>query len=305
MNQSNSDRLLQVKFSTRRARGFTLIELLVVIAIIGILASILIPALARSKARAQGVFCVNNTKQLTLAWVMYADDHGGRLAYNLGVEGVNKVSDVDASQMHMNWANNQLDWTLNTDNTNVLKLTDNGLGPYVSKSAGAFRDPADNVLHPDQQGQGWSGRVRSYSMNAMIGDAGEFSASGVNENNPEYMQFFSYGAVARRASDIFVFVDEHPDSIDDGYFVNRAEDHRWHDLPASYHNGAATFSFADGHSEMHRWQAASTKVEPLPYAYTSKYPIEINSKAELRDFYWVISKMSIERYTETPAADPQ
>src|ERR1051325_2286632 len=94
--------------AARRGVGFTLVELLVVVAIIGILAGILLSALSRSKARAQGIFCMNNTRQLTVAWVVYADDHSGRLAYNLG---------KGDRSMPFNWANNVLDWEVNPDNT--------------------------------------------------------------------------------------------------------------------------------------------------------------------------------------------
>ena len=104
--------------------GFTLVELLVVIAIVGVLSAILLPALAKSKARAQGVSCLNNTKQLTVAWVLYSDDHSGRLAYNLGstiatpaLLGLNPTV-----PMSVNWADNVLDWNLNSDNTNAAKM---------------------------------------------------------------------------------------------------------------------------------------------------------------------------------------
>src|SRR4051812_41592601 len=137
--------------------GFTLIELLVVIAIIAILSSILLPALSRSRARAQGIFCLNNTKQLTIAWMVYADDHNGKLAYNLGWNGTN-------SPMEINWVNNVLSWNagVNSDNTNVSKVVETGLGPYANKSASVYRCPSDNVLSSDQQKAGWPSRVRSY-----------------------------------------------------------------------------------------------------------------------------------------------
>jgi len=108
-----------------RSYGFTLIELLVVVAVIGILAGILLPTLAKSKARAQGVFCLNNTKQLTLAWIMYADDHNGRLAYNLGASGgMGMAAKPGSPPMKMNWANNVLTWGLDPDNTNSEQMVD-------------------------------------------------------------------------------------------------------------------------------------------------------------------------------------
>src|ERR1035437_3704340 len=151
--------------------GFTLIELLVVIAVIGILASLLMPALSKAKARAQSVFCMNNTKQLTLAWNVYADDHDGRLAYNLAMNAKNPSQPV-ALRTNLNWVNNVMDWELHPDNTNLAGITEASLAPYAG-SVGIYRCPADYVLSDIQRSAGWSARVRSYSMNAMVGDAGE------------------------------------------------------------------------------------------------------------------------------------
>jgi prepilin-type processing-associated H-X9-DG protein len=141
--------------------------------------------------------------------------------------------------------------------------------------------------------------VRSYSMNAMVGDAGNFSQTGTNLNNPNYVQFFRIFTVPQ-PSDIFVFLDEHPDSIDDGYFLNRETAQPiWNDLPASYHDGAASFSFADGHSEHHRWQNASTKQPARAYGINAPLPMPISDG--LTDYSWVLSKMSVERSSDPNA----
>jgi len=203
--------------------------------------------------------------------------------------------------MSLNWANNVLNWDLSSDNTNAAKLIASGLGPYLSGSANAYRCPSDHVLSGVQEAAGWTERVRSYSMNAMVGDAGAFSQSGLNVNNPDYVQFFQLTSIPR-PENIFVFLDEHPDSIDDGYFLNRSESYQWHDLPASYHDGSASFSFADGHSEKHRWRAATTRPVARPGA--AGLPIQLpktslDLRNEFADFYWVISKMSVERNPET------
>ena len=128
-------------------------------------------------------------------------------------------------------------------------------------------------------------------MNASVGDAGDVTKWGYNINNPDYMQFFRLSSIPQ-PSNIFVFLDEHPDSIDDGYFVNKAYYTEWFRLPGSYHNGAASFSFADGHSEIHRWQFASTKPPSKPFA--AGLPIEIQS-TEQGDFNWLLQRMSTER----------
>jgi prepilin-type N-terminal cleavage/methylation domain-containing protein/prepilin-type processing-associated H-X9-DG protein len=222
-------------------RGFTLAELLVVVAIIGILAGLLLPSLAASKARARGIFCQNNNKQLMTGWIMYADDHAQVLPYNLSGA---------AARTNVNWAAGVLTWELDADNTNYADMTQAALGFYVAQTANLYRCPSDSVVSPLQASAGWGNRVRSYSMNASVGDAGDITSSGVNTNNPGYVQFFKLTSVPM-PSRIFVFLDEHPDSISDGYFVNRSYYPEWIRLPASWHNGAATFSFADGHAETH------------------------------------------------------
>jgi prepilin-type N-terminal cleavage/methylation domain-containing protein/prepilin-type processing-associated H-X9-DG protein len=268
--------------------AFTLIELLVVIAIIAILAGLLLPALARAKSKAQGIYCLNNTRQLALAWVLYADDHNGRLAYNLGGDGWSRTA---AIRTNLNWVNNVMTWDIDDDNTNTLTITEAGLAYYTSKAVNIYRCPSDSVLSDDQRRAGWQARLRSYSMNAMVGDAGEFSKTGVNKNNPKYIQFFSAAAIPEPAQ-IFVFLDEHPDSINDGYFVNTAYATNWFDLPASYHNGAASFSFADGHSQSHTWRYALTKPPARPRA--AKLPLPY-PKDEDEDFDWVTDHMSVKK----------
>ena len=131
-------------------------------------------------------------------------------------------------------------------------------------------------------------------MNAMVGDAGFFSQTGVNLNNTNYTQFFKITSIPR-PSDIFVFLDEHPDSIDDGYFLNVDSDSQptWTDLPASYHDGAASFSFADGHAEMHRWHDAQTMQPARAYGINPPLPMPVTNG--MRDISWVLSKMSIDR----------
>jgi prepilin-type N-terminal cleavage/methylation domain-containing protein/prepilin-type processing-associated H-X9-DG protein len=284
------------KSSATGGRGFTLIELLAVIAIIGILAAILLPALAGARERSRGVYCLNNTRQLTLAWELYADDHDGFLPYNLVMEGTFRTN--------INWVNNVMTWDLSPDNTNVATITDASLGPYVVGVTGIYHCPSDRVLSAIQSAAGWSQRIRSYSMNAMVGNAGSAIVGSQNVNNPGYRQFFKVEQMPR-PSDIFVFLDEHPDSIDDGYFIDQDTPttgwtpssvpiNEWRDLPASYHNRSAAFSFADGHAILHRWLRSST-IMPAT-AYTASLPIAIPSTppSEHDDFEWVMEHMSVE-----------
>lgn len=286
--------------------GFTLIELLTVMIIIAVLAAILLPALSTARERSRGIFCLNNTRQLTFAWQLYADDHNGSLPYNF-VPGQATVP------LNLNWVNNVMDWSLSPANTNVATITGASLGTYSSGNINIYHCPSDHLLSDVQRAAGWSQRLRSYSMNAMVGDASNATTNGLNANNPGYRQFFKISQIPR-PTEIFVFLDEHPDSINDGYFlpIYKSSDasvasagytygsggsyggESWNELPASYHNGAAAFSFADGHAALHRWLKNLTVppaiVQPLGL------PISIPSSpaGEDADFDWVLDHMSIE-----------
>ena len=287
----------------RRETGFTLIELLVVIAMIAILAGLLLPALSGAKIEARAITCLNNEKQLALASQLYADEASDRFPYNLGAA---EIRQTVAQNSFLNWSSTVMDWEVQnpdnantSDNTNSTLLTKGGIGNYTSRSAGVYRCPSDNVLSDLQSQAGWEKRVRSISMNAMVGDAGVFSSAGANTNNPDYKQFFKIGQVPK-PSQIFVFIEEHPDSINDGYFLNKPDSGEWFDLPASYHNGSVNLSFTDGHAERHHWLYASTKrparpggAHPLPFAVPY---------AERQDFRWLMERTTVEGYSS--AKDP-
>lgn len=285
--------MVSIRQSQRQGRlgsaarlGFTLIELLVVIALIAVLAALLLPALSRARARAQGYQCLNNTRQLVLAWHLYSDDHNGRLAYNLGGDATRKTV---VKKTNLNWVNSFLTWELDADNTNTATLTETGMGFYANRAAQIYRCPSDQVLSAQQREAGWTGRVRSYSMNAMVGDAGELTQAGFNQNNPYYIQFFRLTDIPQ-PSEIFVFLDEHPDSINDGYFLNQFYAREWVDLPASYHNGAASFAFADGHAQLQRWRNESTKQPARPDGADLPLPM---GNEQTSDFRWVVQHMSV------------
>ncbi len=286
IRQSQRQSQRQGRFRRAARLGFTLIELLVVIALIAILAALLLPALSRARAQAQGYQCLNNTRQLGLAWHLYSDDHNGRLTYNLGGDATRKTV---VMKTNLNWVNSFLTWELDADNTNPATLTEAAMGIYANRAAQIYHCPSDQVLSAKQRAAGWTGRVRSYSMNAMVGDAGELTQQGFNQNNPYYVQFFRLTDIPQ-PTEIFVFLDEHPDSINDGYFLNQFYAREWVDLPASYHNGAASFAFADGHAQLQRWRNASTKQPAYPGA--ADLPLSMGNE-QTADFRWVVRHMSV------------
>jgi prepilin-type N-terminal cleavage/methylation domain-containing protein/prepilin-type processing-associated H-X9-DG protein len=280
----------------RRAQpGFTLIELLVVIAVIAILASLLLPALSRAREKGASTACLNNIRQLNLAWILYADENNDLLAHNLG-EG--EIKQMLRKRGRANWANSVLNWKLDPDNTNIVLNTQAELGPYLAAHPAVFRCPSDRTVSPPQRAKGWTSRSRSISMNAMVGDAGEFTRSGSNVNNPAYHQYLKMSEFTR-TSDVFVFIEEHPDSMNDGYFLNRGQYTEWNDLPASYHNGAANLSFADAHAESHRWIEPTTK-RPAR-AGMAHLPIELEEN-EADDYYWLLKRTSSYEHPLPPTA---
>jgi prepilin-type N-terminal cleavage/methylation domain-containing protein len=288
---------------SRQANGFTLIELLVVIAIIAILAAMLLPVLKAAQEKGYAAQCLSNTRQLMIAWLVYSGDNNEKL-------------------VNYHWCEGTESWNAPTaDDTDATKLvgpqpgsTGPLLGPYI-KNAGVFQCPSTsryrNAYNP-------SGFIRSISMNGSLGygESGpnvqgnapgtsrKYFGTPVNSSITTAGKTVQRATELQRASEVFVMLDEHADSISDATFQFNpgwaSGSETWRDLPASYHGYGCSFAFADGHSEIHHWLERGNKggvnkmtiypVTMISYTGTTS-PWGSHTVPGSRDYLWMQDHM--------------
>lgn len=255
----------QTEQKTTNQRAFTLIELLVVIAIIAILAAMLLPALGRAKQKAQGIQCLNNHRQLGMAWRMYAEDNSDRIVY----ASPDQLNPTNPLNQHA-WVSTVLGFGPEAANWDITAdIMERPLWVYAP-NAGIYKCPSDRSYADSPSGP--KSRTRTMSMNFYLGGFAGGGASlagpiatGWGANYPVYLKTSELNNQTKSPgpTKTFVFLDEREDSIDVGNFMTVMAGYRnppvldpafkFGDIPASYHGNSGGFSFADGHSELRRW----------------------------------------------------
>jgi prepilin-type N-terminal cleavage/methylation domain-containing protein len=278
----------------QRRKAFTMVELLVVLAILALLASSLVPVIAKSRPGTQTSQCMNNLRQLTAAWQMYTDDNNGIIVAAMAMQSsLNPLRRPNWLAGRVDFSTNSSNWNTNTD------MVKSPIWSYAGKYPPMFKCPSDkssvavNGLNLP--------RIRSYSMSQVFG-TGEW-LDGYYSQAPNSWRTYDRASGIVIPARTFVFTQEHPDSINDGAFAVACTGAQPTDppssaiiidLPASLHNSAGTFSFSDGRVEAHRWLGQSIQQPVNNTAYGASF-LDFNAGDSWMDVRWMAQNTTVHR----------
>ena len=277
-----------------QTRGFVPIELLAILAVTLLLAGVLLPAMARSSVNARTTQCLNNHKQLAHAWQLYALENDGKCVNNYTIPDTALVMQNGTFE---NWVNNIMTWSATgpegSSVTNRTFAAKSQLHPYTDGDIRIYKCPADNFLSPQQRTFKFDLRLRSVAMNSLVGqsyrpprtDGHSWGFGGA------YRQWLKPEQIPQPAK-TWVTIDEHPDSINDGFFIVEPGSSIWADTPGTLHRNATPFSFADAHVELRKWRSKAAQM-PVRYFWQSPRTFDAAGRA---DFAWYLEHTGLVRY---------
>ena len=286
---------------TDSTAGFTRSDFLATVAGTCVLAGLALPAVSSTRNRSNQEVCSENLRALMRATQLYADDHRNEFPnVTHGGEG-QAASEINYSvrsgTSYRPWATGWLTWSTSPHNTNTAYLVDSRyavLADYT-RDARLYKCPSDTQVGPTQQSRGWTARVRSYSANAAVGHGNKAPSDGMLQAEKLFVKFSDIDRPS--PANLFVFVEENADSMNDAALHNAQRSRRWIDLPAAYHptigtNRSANLVFSDGHVENHVWEASVLQERPdflfSPPSIAAGDP----------DWSWLMDRMS---YNAQPA----
>jgi hypothetical protein len=251
----------------RSARAFCRLDLTGALAAAALLLTLCIALGASTRRASDATTCASRLRRLGVAWALYASDNDDHVCPNWRADDVRPVQ-------FQSWAMSLMSWTVSRENIDPVPIRRGVLNRYLHADVSVFKCASDRFLSRRQTQAGFHQRLRSTSMNGFLGQSRDDEAAEFNPLYPQYRQ-------AQHLSDIpwpsrrFVFIEEHPDTLTDGWFINDPDADEWWRLPTGLHAGSGHVSFADGRVDLMRWRS---RLPPVQYSRNPIMPHAADSR---------------------------